>query len=237
MPATPTKTRTSAKRAPSARRPGVREQAAQTTRDNILRAATKVFARYGYEGGSVEKISKAAKSFDRMIYYYFGSKEGLFIEVLEETYKRMNDAESQLKLDVGNPVDALQDVIRFVVGYYRKNPEFITLLNTENLHKGKHISKSMRAREYSSPAIEVIRRVLESGQDQGIFRPDILARDVYLLIAATGYFYMSNRHTLSAFLGEDMETPDALAHWQAFVIDSVLRIVAPTPGSPPRQAA
>ena len=185
MSATPLKTRTASSRSSSARGTGVREQAAQTTRDNILKAATKVFARYGYEGGSVEKISKAAKSFDRMIYYYFGSKEGLFIEVLEETYRRMNDAESKLDLDAAKPVDALQAVIRFVVGYYRKNPEFITLLNTENLHKGKHISKSMRAREYSSPAIEVIRRVLESGQAQGLFRKDVSARDVYLLIAAT----------------------------------------------------
>jgi AcrR family transcriptional regulator len=181
MSATPTKTRTASPRAASARKTGVREQAAQTTRDNILKAATKVFARYGYEGGSVEKISKAAKSFDRMIYYYFGSKEGLFIEVLEETYRRMNDAESKLDLDTAKPVEALQAVIRFVVGYYRKNPEFITLLNTENLHKGKHISKSMRAREYSSPAIEVIRRVLESGQAQGLFRKDA----VLLASAAT----------------------------------------------------
>ncbi|WP_462389246.1 TetR/AcrR family transcriptional regulator [Acidovorax sp. Q11] len=232
MSATPTKTRTASPRAASARKTGVREQAAQTTRDNILKAATKVFARYGYEGGSVEKISKAAKSFDRMIYYYFGSKEGLFIEVLEETYRRMNDAESKLDLDTAKPVEALQAVIRFVVGYYRKNPEFITLLNTENLHKGKHISKSMRAREYSSPAIEVIRRVLESGQAQGLFRKDVSARDVYLLIAATGYFYMSNRHTLSAFLGEDLETAGALAHWESFVIDSVLRTVAPGPSLP-----
>ncbi|KQB57996.1 MULTISPECIES: TetR/AcrR family transcriptional regulator [Acidovorax] len=237
MSATPTKTRTASPRAASARKTGVREQAAQTTRDNILKAATKVFARYGYEGGSVEKISKAAKSFDRMIYYYFGSKEGLFIEVLEETYRRMNDAESKLDLDTANPVEALQAVIRFVVGYYRKNPEFITLLNTENLHKGKHISKSMRAREYSSPAIEVIRRVLESGQTQGLFRKDVSARDVYLLIAATGYFYMSNRHTLSAFLGEDLETADALAHWESFVIDSVLRTVAPGPSLPKGRVA
>ena len=81
MSATPTKTRTASPRAASARKTGVREQAAQTTRDNILKAATKVFARYGYEGGSVEKISKAAKSFDRMIYYYFGSKEGLYVAV------------------------------------------------------------------------------------------------------------------------------------------------------------
>ena len=237
MSATPTKTRTASPRAASARKTGVREQAAQTTRDNILKAATKVFARYGYEGGSVEKISKAAKSFDRMIYYYFGSKEGLFIEVLEETYRRMNDAESKLDLDTAKPVEALQAVIRFVVGYYRKNPEFITLLNTENLHKGKHISKSMRAREYSSPAIEVIRRVLESGQAQGLFRKDVSARDVYLLIAATGYFYMSNRHTLSAFLGEDLETADALAHWESFVIDSVLRTVAPGPSLPKGRVA
>ncbi len=237
MSATPTKTRTASPRAASARKTGVREQAAQTTRDNILKAATKVFARYGYEGGSVEKISKAAKSFDRMIYYYFGSKEGLFIEVLEETYRRMNDAESKLDLDTAKPVEALQAVIRFVVGYYRKNPEFITLLNTENLHKGKHISKSMRAREYSSPAIEVIRRVLDSGQAQGLFRKDVSARDVYLLIAATGYFYMSNRHTLSAFLGEDLETADALAHWESFVIDSVLRTVAPGPSLPKGRVA
>ena len=185
----------------------------------------------------MEKISKAAKSFDRMIYYYFGSKEGLFIEVLEETYRRMNDAESKLDLDTSQPIEALQSVIRFVVGYYRKNPEFITLLNTENLHKGKHISKSMRAREYSSPAIGVIRRVLDSGQAQGLFRKDVSARDVYLLIAATGYFYMSNRHTLAAFLGEDLETPEALAHWEAFVIDSVLRIAVSGPSLPKRKTA
>ena len=132
---------------------------------------------------------------------------------------------------------AVPDEKRFVVGYYRKNPEFITLLNTENLHKGKHISKSMRAREYSSPAIEVIRRVLESGQAQGLFRKDVSARDVYLLIAATGYFYMSNRHTLSAFLGEDLETAEALAHWESFVIDSVLRTVAPGPSLPKGRVA
>jgi hypothetical protein len=89
--------------------------------------------------------------------------------------------------------------------------------------------KSVRAREYSSPAIEVIRQLLASGQAQGLFRLDISARDLYLLIAANGYFYMSNRHTLSAFLGEDLEAPEALAHWEEFVIDTVLRVVAPAP--------
>ncbi|MES2613600.1 MAG: TetR family transcriptional regulator [Pseudomonadota bacterium] len=225
MSATPTKTRTASTRAPSARRTGVREQAAQTTRDNILKAAIKVFARYGYEGGSVEKISKAAKSFDRMIYYYFGSKEGLFIEVLEEIYRRMNDAESTLDIRLETPVEALKSVVRFVSQYYRKHPEFVTLLNTENLHKGKHISKSMRAREYSSPAVSVIEQVLAAGVASQEFRADLRARDLYLLIASMGYFYQSNRYTLSAFLGEDIDQPEAVAHWDEFMIDTVLRTV------------
>jgi len=213
----------------AAKRPGVREQAAQATRDNILRAATKVFARYGYDGGSVEKISRSAKSYDRMIYYYFGSKEGLFIEVLEDMYRRMNDAELALDLDIDKPMESLKDVIRFVVTYYSKNPEFITLLNTENLHRGKHIAKSARAREYSSPAIAIIRQLLESGVDKDVFRADVSARNVYLLIAATGYFYISNRHTLSAFLGEDLQAPEALAQWQDFIISTVLRTVMRKP--------
>ena len=204
---------------------GVRDAAAQATRKAILKAATKVFAKYGYDGGSVEKISKAAKSYDRMIYYYFGSKEGLFIAVLEEMYRAMDDAESAIALDADKPVETLKAVIRFVHGYYRKNPEFVTLLNTENLHKGRHISKSLRAGEYSSHAINVIREVLASGIAKGLFRSDVAAREVYLLIASTGYFYMSNRHTLTAFLGEPLETAEAVARWESFAIDTVLRAV------------
>jgi AcrR family transcriptional regulator len=214
---------------PAVKRSGTREQSAQATRDSILRAATRVFARYGYEGGSIEKISRSAKSFDRMIYYYFGSKEGLFIEVLEDMYRRMNDAELALVLDIEKPVDSLKGVIDFVLTYYSKNPEFITLLNTENLHRGKHIVKSERARDYSSPAIAIIRQLLESGARQGVFRPDMVARDVYLLIAATGYFYISNRHTLSAFLGEDLKAPQAMAHWRDFIVTTVLRTVMREP--------
>ncbi len=208
---------------------GVRDAAAQATRKAILKAATKVFAKYGYDGGSVEKISKAAKSYDRMIYYYFGSKEGLFIAVLEEMYRAMDVAESAITLDAERPIETLTAVIRFVHGYYRKNPEFVTLLNTENLHKGRHISKSLRAGEYSSHAINVIREVLASGIDKGLFRKDVAAREVYLLIASTGYFYMSNRHTLTAFLGEPLETAEAVARWETFAIDTVLRAVSAAP--------
>jgi TetR/AcrR family transcriptional regulator, upper aerobic nicotinate degradation pathway regulator len=212
-----------------ARKPGVRALAAQATRDSILRAATKVFAKHGYAGGRIEQISKAAKSYDRMIYYYFGSKEGLFIAVLEEIYRRFNEAESRLVLGGAAPAEALQALIRFMWGYYQKNPEFITLLNTENLHRGKHISKSLRASEYSSQAVSVLGEVLARGAQQKLFRSDVSARDVYLMIAALAYFYLSNRFTLSAFLGEELETPAALAHWEAFLVDAVLRTVAVAP--------
>ncbi|MEH3085427.1 MAG: TetR/AcrR family transcriptional regulator [Xylophilus ampelinus] len=215
------------KAAPRKRAAGSRVQAAQATRDAILRAATKVFARYGYDGGSVEKISQAAKSFDRMIYYYFGSKEGLFIAVIEDTYRRMNDAESALGLDESRPAESLRAVVRFVRGYYQKHPEFVTLLNTENLHKGRHIAKSARAREYSSPAISVLDRLLAAGAAQGAFRPGVRARDLYLLIASMGYFYQSNRYTLSAFLGEPVGRTDDAARWDDFMIDVVMRTVAP----------
>ena len=196
-----------------------------STRDNILSAATTVFARFGYDGGSVQKISKLAKSVDRMIYYYFGSKDGLFIEVLENAYRRMNDAELKLKLDTSQPVNGLNAVIAFVLSYYRKNPEFITLLNIENLQRGKHIAKSERARQYSSPAIAIISELLQNGIAQKLFRKDVSARNVYLLIVATAYFYMSNRFTLSAFLGENLQTPAAIEAWQAFISSTVLQSV------------
>ena len=209
----------------SARKPGVRELAAQATRESLLRAAIKIFAKHGLHGGSIEQISKAARTYERMIYYYFGNKEGLYLAVLEETYRRFNEAESKLDLDLEQPVDSMRAVVRFVLKYYRDNPEFVTLLNTENLHRGKHIKKSARAREYSSPALGVIDQLLKVGAARGVFREGLSARDLYLMIAGLGYFYQSNRFTLSAFLGEDLESPEAISHWEAFVTDAALRMV------------
>jgi TetR/AcrR family transcriptional regulator, upper aerobic nicotinate degradation pathway regulator len=219
--------RSTANKSPLARKPGVREQAAQETRDAILKAATKIFAKHGFSGGRIDEISKAAKSYDRMIYYYFGSKEDLFIAVLEDMYKRFNEAETALELNSEQPVEALTAVISFMWSYYQRNPEFITLLNDENLHRGKHISKSLRAKEYSSPAIQVLEGVLEAGVRKKVFRAGLSARDVYLMVAGLNYFYLSNRFTLSAFLGEKLEAPEALSHWQGFVVESVLRTVRP----------
>ncbi len=210
---------------------GAREAAAQATRDSILKAATKVFARYGYDGGSIEKISSTAKTHDRMIYYYFGSKEGLFIAVLEGIYQRMDEAEATCAPDLADPVAALRAVIRFKVDYYRRHPEFVTLLNTENLHKGKHVSKSAKAVEFSSHAVELIREILEAGAARGLFRTDLRPRDLYLLIVSTAYFFTSNRYTLSAFLGETLDSREATDAWEHFVSDCVLRVVRAEPAA------
>ncbi len=208
------------------KRPGVRELAAQATRESILKAAIKVFAKSGFAGGRVEKISKAAKSYDRMIYYYFGSKEGLFIAALEEIYRRFCEAEAKVDLDMAQPVESLRTVVLFTWNYYQKHPEFITLLNSENLHRGRHISKSMQAREYSGAAIAILDQVLKSGIAKGVFRADVQARDLYLMISSLCYFYLSNRFTLSAFLGQDLEAAAALSHWESVITDAVLRVVA-----------
>ena len=213
------------------RKPGVREQAVIVSRANLLRAATKIFARHGFAGGRVGQISTAAKSYDRMIYYYFGSKEGLYIAVIEDIYRRMNEAEAELQLDPAQPVESLRQVIHFVCRYYRKHPEFVTLLNNENLLQGRHIVKMQSAQQFSSPAIAVLQQLMESGVAQGLFRADVSVRDVYMMIAALGYFPQSNRFTLSEFLGERIDDAASASHWEDFVVDAVLRTVTTRPSA------
>lgn len=216
---------TASKKTPKATVLSARARSAQLTRESVLKAAIRVFAKYGLNGGSIEKISMAAKSHDRMIYYYFGNKEGLFIAVLEETYRRFNEAEAKVEIDADDPVGSLQRIIEFIVNYYHDHPEFVTILNSENLHRGKHVAKSRLAQEYSSTAISVFRDVLQAGQARGIFRKDVKARDLYMMVAALGYFYQSNRYTLSAFLGEKLDASDTFKAWEMFVLDAVLRTV------------
>ncbi len=204
---------------------GTRARQAQDTRAKILKAAIKVFALRGYEGGRVEKISSLAKTYDRMIYYYFGSKEKLFVEVLETIYLQLNEAEQALKLDTGDPVRALTQLVDFVWGYYLAHPEFVAILSSENMSQGKHAKKSGRLREISSYALSVLDGILARGKAAGSFQPDAQARDIYLVIASLGYFYNSNHHTLSAFLGEPMMSKPALEHWRNMIQRTVLSTV------------
>ncbi|MFM0033538.1 TetR family transcriptional regulator [Paraburkholderia strydomiana] len=212
----------------AARKPGatgIRAKQAQDTRAKLLKAAIKVFAKQGYASGRVESISKAARSHDRMIYYYFGSKEQLFVEVLETIYTQFNEAESKLDLDLDDPVHGLEQMVEFVWQYYLDHPEFVTLLSSENLHQGKHAKKSLKLKEISGYAISVVQKLLDAGHAQNVFRADIKARDVYLMIASLGYFYNANQYTLGAFLGEPLMEKAALEHWREVIKDTVLRAV------------
>jgi AcrR family transcriptional regulator len=195
------------------------------TRESILQAAVKVFAERGLGGGRINLISRAARSNERMIYYYFGSKEQLFVEVLGKIYRDMWEAESALDLDLADPADALAQVVRFTMDHYLAHPEMLALLNNENLHKGRYVSKSKTMKELSSPALDLMGRIYRRGVEQGVFRRGISPLHIYLSIMALNYFYVSNRYTLSAFLGIDQMADDNLSAWRTWVEDMVMRAV------------
>ena len=208
---------------------GVRAQQADQTRARILQAAITVFTRDGYSGGRIEKISAEAESNDRMIYYYFGSKEKLFVKVLEHTYEQFNRAESLLQLDPSTPVQTLRQLVAFVWDYYVSHPEFVAILSIENLHKGRHARQSGELRRLSGEAVGVLRPIIDAGQAQGLFRQDLDIKHVYLMIASLCYFYNSNLHTLSSFLGQDMGAERERTDWLAFIQDLVMRGVRVLP--------
>lgn len=195
------------------------------TRRRILLAAAEEFASGGLFGARVDQIARRAETNERMLYYYFGSKEQLFIEVLETIYMQFNEAESRLDLDFDDPARGLRQMVEFVWQYYLDHPEFVTLLSSENLHQGKHAKKSSKLREISGYALSVVQKLLDAGHAQGVFRPGVEARDVYIMIASLGYFYNANQYTLGAFLGESLMDKAALAHWREVIKDTVLRAV------------
>jgi AcrR family transcriptional regulator len=218
-----------ARQAPAKKKPTRgRPSGKVATRDNILRAAIDVFAKNGFAGGRVEKISKTAHSTDRMIYYYFGSKERLFVAVLETIYKELGDAEAALDLSGLNAERALREIIRFTWNHYITHPEMLTLLSNENLHQGKHLSRSKRVKELAFPLMTILSEVLVRGVKQKTFRSNIGATDLYIAMCSLGYFYLSNKFTLSAFLDVDLMAPDALDHWREIMEMVILRFVQRT---------
>ena len=208
---------------------------ADQTRARILKAARNEFMRHGYSGARIERISRTGKSSDRMIYYYFGSKEALYIEVLEGVYTELGAAESRLVLDEAKPLDALRTLIAFTWNYYLEHPEFVALLSNENLQRGRHITKSLTVKQLSRPVLDILGKILDEGARQGLFRADLDVRRVYLTLAALGYFYLSNRYTLSSFLGSDLMQREQCNAWLGemtrVLLASVSRDDSPTGAS------
>jgi AcrR family transcriptional regulator len=170
----------------------------------ILAAAMGEFARYGLGGARVDRIAARAGANKRMLYYYFGNKDDLFLAVLEESYRRIRKAERALHLADLDPRAAMRRLVEFTWNYYLEHPEFLTLLNSENLHRGRHVRRSKDVVAMHSPFVAMIQQVLERGAKRGEFRRGVDPVQLYISIAGLGYFYLSNRHTLSTIFERDL---------------------------------
>ncbi len=192
------------------------------TRAKILEGALQEFARHGLGGARVDRIAERADANKRMIYYYFGSKEALFLAALEESYAQMRSAERGLDLEHRDPREALRRLVEFTWTYYLEHPGIMTLLNSENLHKGRHVRKSKRVQEMHSPLVETLRAILCEGESQGLFRAGVDPVQLYISIAGEGYFYLSNRYTLSRIFDRDLMAPRALAERSRHITQMIL---------------
>jgi AcrR family transcriptional regulator len=210
--------------AEAARKPRTRD--AEATKARILEAAKREFAKNGLGGARVDVIAEKARANKRMIYHYFGSKEGLFQTILENAYVDIRTAEQKLNLDHLDPRAALERLVRFTWDYYLRNPEFITLVNSENLHRAKHLRKSEVVKVYSRKFVSMVTTILDRGVAAGVFRPGVDPVQLNITIAAIGYYYLTNRFTGSIVFERDLMAKDALEERLRFNIDTILRLVA-----------
>lgn len=205
-----------------ARRRLAGERDPERTRAAILEAATAEFTSKGLNGARVDHIARRSGANKRMIYYYFGDKEGLYLAVLEEIYAAIRHAEISLHLDDRDPVDGMSELIRFTWNYFIQHPEFLSLLGTENLHQARFLKQSDKIRDLHSPLVGMITSLLARGVKQGVFKRNVDAVQLYISIASLGFFYMSNKHTLSTIFGRDLTTPDELTTRGNHIVDVVL---------------
>lgn len=205
------------------KKPRIRD--AEATQARILAAAKKEFAKNGLGGARVDVIAERAKANKRMIYHYFDSKETLFQRVLEVAYADIRSAEQKLDLDNLSPREALERLVRFTWEYYLRNPEFLTLVNSANLHKAKHLKKSEAVQQISRRFVDMVSGLLERGEKSGDFRPGIDPVQLNITIAAIGYYYLTNRFSGSIIFERDLMSPEALEERIRFNVETILRLV------------
>ena len=209
---------------------------ATATRARILKAAEKEFAKKGLKGTRIDAIAKRARCNKALIYHYFGSKEDLFSAVLEVTYEKIREAERKLDLAHRSPEEAMQELIGFSVDYVSEHPEFISLINDENMHGGVHVVHSARARDLNSPLVALIEEILKRGQADGVFRTGVDPVQLYISIASICYFFVANRHTLSAIFSLP-KTREVLDMRRRHVIEVILGYLRPDSSGAPHEIA
>lgn len=205
--------------------PKERLRDADRSQGAICSAARDEFAEYGLGGARMDRIAERAGLNKRLIYYYFGNKDDLFLAVLEKVYADIRQAEQCLRLDAVEPVEAIRRLISFTWHYYLEHPEFITLLNSENLHKASHLQRSSQIQEMNSPLVQLLDSILERGRRAELFRDGVDPIQLYISIASLCYFYLSNNATLSTIFGRNLRAPKAIAVRLSHMTDLVLGYV------------
>jgi AcrR family transcriptional regulator len=201
----------------------IRRRNAVVTRARILDAAKHEFSARGLKDGRIEDVAKRAGANRRMIYYYFGSKDALYLAALEGVYAELMDEERKIDVDNLDPVDAITEIVRLKIEHYVRHPEFISFLNMENLYGAKHLRRSKRIADFKAPFTDILARVLKRGQRSGLFRSDIDPVDLYISVCALGYLYFSNKHTFGVIFGRDLTAPPAVKRRKGTITDMIIR--------------
>jgi AcrR family transcriptional regulator len=211
------------------KRPAIRPQDPDGTRRNILEVASQEFARNGFSGARVDEIAAKTRSSKRMIYYYFGDKEGLYVSALENAYRMVREGEARLNTSGLSPVEALRRLVEFTFDHHHRHEEFIRMVMIENIHHGKYLASSRAIQEINATAIDHIADIYSRGVAAGKFRPDLDPVDLHWQISALCFFNVSNRATFSQIFGRDFGSTEALTTLRHNAVEMVLRFVARSP--------
>jgi AcrR family transcriptional regulator len=195
---------------------------ADRTRAELLEVATEVFAESGLSGARVDEIAERTRTTKRMIYYYFGSKEQLYLAVLDEAYRGIREAEQQIHPGDLEPVEAVRRVAELTFDHHHAHPEFIRLVTIENIHRGEHLRRMESLRELSTPAASLLEDILARGRASGEFREDVDAIDVHMLISSYCVFQVANNSTFGFLFDRDMRAPEIRARHRAILGDVVV---------------
>jgi len=191
----------------------------------ILEVAMAEFAEKGLDGARIDAIAATTRTSKRMIYYYYGSKERLYLAVLEESYRRMRAIEADLHLEDLAPEDALRRLVGFTFDHHYGNQAYIRLVMSENMQRGSYLAQSATIQQLNVPAIEAIRKMYERGLQQGVFRAGLEPVDLHASISALTFFNVSNQHTFGLIFKRDMRAIQAQLARRDSIIDMVLRFV------------
>jgi AcrR family transcriptional regulator len=198
---------------------------------NIIAVASSEFAQNGLSGARMDEIAAKTRSSKRMIYYYFGDKDGLYRRVLEEAYRNVRDGEQRLNLDDLPPAEALTRLVEFTFDHHSRNPDFIRMVMIENIHHGAYMEQSEAIRSVNAGAIQKLEEICRRGREVGLFRHDVQPIELHWHISALSFFNVSNRATFSKIFGGDLFTAGGQETLRRHVVDMILHLVLEKPQS------